>query len=86
MTGVQTCALPIYITLDKNINTSNITDECFVYGTEVDDFVALKKDVIFTLNVCATQELYRIIERQGKEIERLSRICENLSAYVGFTI
>jgi hypothetical protein len=75
-----------YITLDKNINTSNITDECFVYGTEVDDFVALKKDVIFTLNVSATQELHRIIEKQGKEIERLSRICENLSAYVGFTI
>jgi hypothetical protein len=60
--------------------------KCFVYGTEVDDFHTIDKSYIYTLNVCATQELYRIIERQGKEIERLSRICENLSAYVGFTI
>ena len=37
----------------------------FVYGTFVDDFHTLNKDYIFTLNVCATQELHRRIEAQG---------------------
>ncbi len=37
----------------------------FVYGTEVDDFHTLNKDYIFTLNVCATQELHRKIEAQS---------------------
>jgi hypothetical protein len=39
--------------------------EIFVYGTEVDDFHTLNKDYIFTLNVCATQELHRRIESQS---------------------
>ncbi len=37
----------------------------FVYGTFVDDFHTLNKDYIFTLNVCATQELHRMIEAQS---------------------
>jgi len=37
----------------------------FVYGTFVDDFHTLNKDYIFTLNVCATQELHRRIEAQS---------------------
>lgn len=37
----------------------------FVYGKEVDDFHTLNKDYIFTLNVCATQELQRKIEAQN---------------------
>ena len=37
----------------------------FVYGTFVDDFHTLNKDYIFTLNVCATQELHRRIETQS---------------------
>jgi hypothetical protein len=46
------------IKINESINSSN----CFVYGKEVDDFHALNKDYIFTLNVCATQELHRIIQ------------------------
>jgi hypothetical protein len=37
----------------------------FVYGTSVDDFHTLDKTYIFTLNVCATQELHRRIEAQS---------------------
>ena len=37
----------------------------FIYGTEVHDFHTLNKDYIFTLNVCATQELHRRIEAQN---------------------
>jgi hypothetical protein len=39
--------------------------EIFVYGYNVDDFHTLNKDYIFTLNVCATQELHRRIEAQS---------------------
>ncbi len=41
----------------------------FVYGTFVDDFHTLNKDYIFTLNVCATQELHRRIETQSLLIQ-----------------
>ena len=37
----------------------------FVYGTFINDFHTLNKDYIFTLNVCATQELHRRIEAQS---------------------
>ena len=41
----------------------------FVYGTFVYDFHTLNKDYIFTLNVCATQELHRRIESQSVVIK-----------------
>ena len=41
----------------------------FVYGTFVDDFHTLNKDYIFTINVCATQELHRRIEAQNVVIQ-----------------
>ena len=44
-------------------------------GKEVEDFHYLNKTYIFTLNVCATQELHRIITRQQAVIDSLiSRI------------
>jgi len=55
------------IRIDENLEGSN----CFVYGTEVEDFHALNKDYIFTLNVCATQELHRIIQKQQEQINAL---------------
>jgi hypothetical protein len=47
-----------YFVIDNDIDT----DEAFVFGYNVDDFHTLNKDYIFTLNVCATQELHRRIE------------------------
>ncbi len=43
------------IETDKDINSQNV----LVYGKEVNDFNSSKKDYIFTLNICATQELYK---------------------------
>ena len=61
------------IKIDKEINSSNV----FVYGKEIDDFHTLKKDYIFTLNVCATQELYKLIQKQETIINDLiSRIAK----------
>jgi hypothetical protein len=64
------------IKINENLEGSN----CFVYGTEVDDFHALNKDYIFTLNVCATQELYRIIQQQQQQINDLIRRIEILES------
>ncbi len=64
------------IKINENLEGSN----CFVYGTEVDDFHSLNKDYIFTLNVCATQELHKIIQQQQQQIDALIRRIEILES------
>ena len=50
----------------KDIKDIKYTDtKIFLHGTKIDDFHTLSKDYIFTLNVCATQELHRLIEAQN---------------------
>ena len=56
---------------DIKINESINDDECFVIGSKVDDFHTLDKSYIYTLNVCATQELYKLIQDLQKRIEIL---------------
>ena len=63
-----------FITVDKNINGSN----CFVYGSKVNDFHTLDKSYIYTLNVCATQELYKTIQSQQEIINQLRQDIEEL--------
>ena len=58
-----------YITIDKEIEGN----QCFVYGCEVNDFHTISKEYIFTLNVCATQELHRKITIQEERILELER-------------
>ena len=53
-------------------------DECFVFGYCINDFHGLDKSYIFTLNVCATQELHRRIEVQDKRIKELETKIEQL--------
>jgi arginine/ornithine N-succinyltransferase beta subunit len=55
------------IEIDENITNLN----CFFYGKKVYDFKVLNKDYIFTLNVSATQELYKLIEKQNLLIQDL---------------
>ena len=54
-----------YFVIDNDIDT----DEAFVYGYNVNDLNGLDKSYIFTLNVCATQELHRRIEAQSVVIK-----------------
>jgi hypothetical protein len=54
------------IKIDKKIEG----DKCFIYGKEIDDFHILDKDIIFTLNVSATQELNKKIKKQNKNIKK----------------
>ena len=53
-------------------------DECFRTGSKVTDFHTLDKSYIFTLNVCATQELYKIIQKQETIINDLQKRIEIL--------
>jgi hypothetical protein len=46
------------IKIDKTYNN----DDVFIYGSKVNDFHTLDKSYIYTLNVCATQELYKLIQ------------------------
>ena len=53
-------------------------NKIFVSGTEVDDFHTISKEYIFTLNVCATQELHRRIISQEERIKELEEKVERL--------
>jgi hypothetical protein len=64
----------------KNIKYRD--SKIFVYGTEVDDFHALNKEYINTLNVCAVQELHRKIISQQNEIKELNDKMNVLLSYI----
>jgi hypothetical protein len=55
-----------HIKIDKKIEG----DKCFIYGKEIEDFHILDKEIIFTLNVSATQELNKKIKKQQKNIKK----------------
>ena len=57
-------------------------DKIFIHGTEIDDFHTLSKEYIFTLNVCATQELHRRIISQEQRIKELETKIEKLIKYI----
>jgi hypothetical protein len=67
----------------KDITYAN--DKIFVYGTEVNDFHALNKEYINTLNVCAVQELHRKIVSQQDEIRDLQEKVNILIDYIDFS-
>jgi len=74
-----------YFVIDEDIDG----DDCFVFGYMVDDLNALDKSYIFTLNVCATQELHRrmeaqnvIIKSQDERIKELELKVERLLNYL----
>ena len=61
-----------------NVNGNEITidekvkgEKCLIYGVMVNDFKTLNKDYIFTLNVSATQELYKLIQSLEERIRIL---------------
>jgi len=57
-------------------------DKIFIHGTEVEDFHTLSKEYIFTLNVCATQELHRRIEAQDKRIKEIEEKMADILKYL----
>ena len=57
-------------------------NKIYIYGTEIDDFHTLDKSYIYTLNVCATQELHRRIKSQEERIKELETKLEKLINYI----
>lgn len=55
----------------------NLTGDVFVYGRRVDDFHTVDYEALNTLNISATQELYKIIQAQKEEIESLKKKTES---------
>ena len=53
------------------INDNNIDGTVFIYGTVVTDFHTLDKNYIYTLNVCATQDLHRKQQIMYSNLENL---------------
>ena len=66
--------------VDENgfMTDTEITEDVFVYGREVDDFRAVDYEAISMLNVSATQELFKMIQELR---DRNSNLEEKLSDY-----
>ena len=62
--------------------TKYTDNKIFVSGTEVDDFHTISKEYIFTLNVCATQELHRRIISQEQRIKELEGKMADILKYL----
>ena len=63
-----------YIKIDKIINGK----KCFIYGKLVEDYHTLSKEHLFSLNIAATQELYKMIKDQQQEINVLKNKLNSL--------
>ena len=48
-------------------------DEVFIYGKYVNDFKTLEYNSLISLNVCATQELYKLIQDLQNQINELKQ-------------
>jgi hypothetical protein len=54
----------------------------FVYGQEVDDFRSVDYEGLATLNISATQELSKLVERQEQTIERLEKRLNTIETFM----
>ncbi len=57
--------------ITDNDNKLSINDEVFVYGKQVDDFMTIDKNAIFTVGIGAIQQLDNIIQTQQNSIVNL---------------
>jgi len=70
----------------KELDNAYTDTTIFVYGSEIEDFHTLDKTYIFTLNVCATQELNRRIETQNAIIQSQEESINELKAKVSLLL
>jgi hypothetical protein len=66
----------------KELDTKYTDNKIFMSGTEIDDFHTISKEYIFTLNVCATQELHRKIKSQDARIKELEEKMTQILNYI----
>jgi hypothetical protein len=72
-----------YIEVEKHMKSKDIPDgDNMVYGYEVNDMHNITPEYIFTLNVCATQELHRRILSQEHRIQELEAKMADIVKYL----
>jgi len=59
------------ITIETDDEKIKEANKIFIIGKQINDFHILSKEYIFTLNVCATQELYKMINDLQQQINEL---------------
>jgi hypothetical protein len=62
------------------VKAENLNDPLFVYGEEVSDFRSVDYEGLTTLNISATQEIYKLLQQQHKEIEALKEEIKQIKA------
>ena len=63
--------------IDKELK-ENENEKLFIYGKKVNDFKRLDYESLYCLNIAATQELYKIIQKQETIINDLQKRIEIL--------
>lgn len=53
----------------ESIESSHIQNSYFVYGTEVNDYLTIDKDAIFTINVNATKQLIKKVHTLQEKVD-----------------
>ena len=59
---------------------SDLSERLFVYGTEINDLLAVDYDAISMLNVSATQELSKQLDDAKAKIDRLEKQNQSLQS------
>jgi hypothetical protein len=61
-----------------------ITDECFIYGKKVKDFLRIDKTKVSMLALAGTKELHQIVKLQQAKIEEQSQAINTLTESMRF--
>jgi len=67
-----------YIKIEITDNKIKDINKIFIIGKKINDFHILNKDYIYTLNISATQELYKLIEKQQQYINIIEEKLQKL--------
>jgi hypothetical protein len=62
--------------------TDNSMNYVFVYGQEVNDFLSLEKNAIFTIKIGAIKELYKELEETKKTVDVLNEQMEYVMSII----
>jgi len=67
------------IIIDKYLTSLS----CFIYGIKVEDFHLIDKSYIYTISVCATQDLYRKIRELNNRYDEQQLKLKQIREYLG---
>jgi len=68
---VSSVLSPTEFTIDPPVDGATNETKLFVFGKKVDDFLGLKKDMIFTVALSAVQKLDAMVAKQQVQIDLL---------------